>query len=70
MNEQLKSETDSKKKDQIKSAITRLKQQIKSFEESEKKEVVKEKIKKQAMTDAKEGKRPHFVNKSSKIYIF
>jgi hypothetical protein len=48
----------------------RLKQQIKSFEESEKKEVVKEKIKKQAMTDAKEGKRPHFVNKSNKIYIF
>lgn len=33
---------------------------------------MKEKIKKQVMEDAKEGKRPHFVNKSNlqDIYIF
>jgi len=44
------------------------KQQIKSFEESEKKEESKQRLKSLATQDAKEGKRPHFINKS-KLFL-
>lgn len=41
------------------------KQQIHSFQESEKQEELKTKFKQLANQDAKEGKKPHFVNKSN-----
>ena len=46
------------------------KQQIKSFEESEKKEEAKQVFKSQANQDAKEGKRPHFINKCKQHIIW
>ncbi|CAF0924401.1 unnamed protein product [Brachionus calyciflorus] len=64
LQEELKKEEDPVRRDQIKAALTRLKQQITSFKASEKKEEFKAKLKKVANEDAKEGKRPHFVNKS------
>ena len=45
------------------------KQQIKSFEESEKKEESKLKLKSLATQEAKEGKRPHFINKSKSLFL-
>ncbi|RNA15847.1 ribosomal RNA processing 36 -like protein, partial [Brachionus plicatilis] len=61
---ELKKEQDPERKEQIKSALTRLKHQIESFKESEKKQDLSNKLKKIANDDAKEGKKPHFVNKS------
>lgn len=49
LGKQLKEEDDPEKKEQIKSALTRLKQQIKSFEESEKKQTFNENIKKKKL---------------------
>ncbi len=45
------------------------KQQIKSFEESEKKEESKLKLKSLATQEAKEGKRPHFINKCKNLFL-
>jgi hypothetical protein len=46
----------------------RLKQQLKAHKENEKKDEMKEKIKKETLKDAKEGKKPHFINKSE-LYL-
>ncbi len=60
---ELKEETDGERREAIKAAMTRLKQQIRSHNESEKKKAFDESVKRKAMQDAKEGRRPQFVNK-------
>ncbi len=60
---ELKQEEDAERREAIKSALSRLKQQIKSYNESEKKKEFEESVKKKAMQEAKQGKRPHFINK-------
>lgn len=46
------------------------KQQLKSYESSEKKAKFEEEVKKKVMTDAKEGKRPQFINKCNLFQAF
>lgn len=64
LEEELKKEEDPEKRDEIKNALMRLKQQLKAHKENEKKDELKAKIKQETFKDAKEGKKPHFINKS------
>lgn len=65
----MKAEEDAERRDTIKSAITRLKQQIKSYDESEKKQAFDQNVKSRVMADAKQGKRPQFVNKCELVFV-
>ena len=63
LEKELKETRDAEKKVQIKLMLQRIKQQLKANEEIDKKESLKEKYKIQVMKDAKEGRKPHFINK-------
>lgn len=63
LEKELREEKDPIKKEQIKKMLQRIKQQLKANQEIEKQESLKEKYKQQVMQDAKQGKKPHFINK-------